>query len=61
MFTDVYHGISVLIQAAFQDHPWYLFAFNYLCELSFYVEVSNLHITATFNILIKSDRTKTPL
>lgn len=43
MFTIV----SVLIQAAFQDHPWYLFTFNYLCEFSFYVEVSNLRITAT--------------
>jgi len=30
---------TTFLQAAFQDHPWYLFAFNYFCEFSFYLEV----------------------
>ena len=29
-----------LTKVAFQDHPWYLITFSYLCELSFYIEVS---------------------
>ncbi|KAJ7372502.1 hypothetical protein OS493_019011 [Desmophyllum pertusum] len=43
--------LTITYMAAFQDHPWYLFAFNYLCEFSFYIEIYlNFHMAYTNNI-----------
>ncbi|XP_068721829.1 uncharacterized protein [Montipora capricornis] len=37
--------LTITYMAAFQDHPWYIIAFNYLCEISFYVEIYfNFHM-----------------
>ncbi|XP_068721896.1 uncharacterized protein [Montipora capricornis] len=43
--------LTITYMVAFQDHPWYLIAFNYLCEFSFYVEIYfNFHMAYRNNI-----------
>ncbi|XP_044173366.1 LOW QUALITY PROTEIN: uncharacterized protein LOC114949688 [Acropora millepora] len=37
--------LTITYMVAFQDHPWYLITFSYLCELSFYIEIYfNFHM-----------------
>ncbi|XP_058949071.2 uncharacterized protein [Pocillopora verrucosa] len=43
--------LTITYMAAFQDHPWYLITFNYLCEFSFYAEIYlNFNMAYTNNI-----------
>ncbi|XP_074616516.1 uncharacterized protein LOC141875947 [Acropora palmata] len=43
--------LTITYMVAFQDHPWYLITFSYLCELSFYIEIYfNFHMAYRNNV-----------